>query len=142
MGAAMDIEKALEKLRAEIKDLEAEISERQLRLEELRQEAKVFERWIRRHEARDTALIVEDWSDLSRAGAVEKALAEARRPLSPSAISAVLANKGRSGDPPHYVSAALAYLQGAGRARRTGQSRWVVEPSGSPREPGAPRSAE
>ena len=71
------------------------------------------------------------WPKLNRNDAVERVLKEVGRLLSPLEISEALAERGRSGDDPGAVSAALNYLAKKGRASRPGPGQWQAGPSES-----------
>jgi hypothetical protein len=69
------------------------------------------------------------WAKLNRNDAVERVLKEADRLLSPLEISQALAERGRGGDDPGAVSAALNYLAKKRRVSRHGPGRWQAGPS-------------
>jgi hypothetical protein len=69
------------------------------------------------------------WSELSRSRAVERVLEQEGRALSPLEISVVLAERGRRGDGPAAVSAALNYLAKKGRASSPGPGLWRGGPA-------------
>ena len=66
------------------------------------------------------------WQMLSRAEAVERVLEDAAGPLTRQEVVEVLRRCGRHDDTADAVSAALAYLQRIGRARRTGRNQWQL----------------
>lgn len=67
---------------------------------------------------------VREWLALTRSDAVERVLAEAGRPLSPTEIAEALADKGRA-DSAAAVSATLAYLKSHKRAEQKGRGQWL-----------------
>ncbi len=71
----------------------------------------------------DSAIL---WQMISRAEAVERVLEESARPLTRQEVVEVLVGCGRNEDTPDAVSAALAYLQRIGRARRAGRNQWEL----------------
>jgi hypothetical protein len=73
-----------------------------------------------------------DWTSLNHMDAVQRALTEAKRPLSPQDIVRALRAVGRS-DSNEQVRAALAALKRRGRVSLPARAQWVatVEPSGA-----------
>jgi hypothetical protein len=67
---------------------------------------------------------VRQWRALTRSDAVERVLAEASKPLSPTDITEALADKGRE-DSAAAVSATLAYLKTSKRAAQQGRGQWM-----------------
>ena len=68
------------------------------------------------------------WPELSRSDAVARILEQKGGALSPRDISVVLAERGRHGDEPAAVSAALNYLAKKGRASSPGPGLWQAGP--------------
>jgi hypothetical protein len=65
------------------------------------------------------------WAGVARTKAVEALLREIG-PLTPSEISRGLRDRGRIGDKPRYVSAAIAYLKKQGVVQSVGGGKWAV----------------
>jgi len=66
------------------------------------------------------------WRSLSRLKAIVRVLAESDGPRSPSVISRLLEERGREGDLPYLVSAALANLKRAKRVEQAGYGLWTI----------------
>jgi hypothetical protein len=66
-----------------------------------------------------------NWTNKKRAAAVESVLRAAGRPVHRTEVTEALSRLGRNSDTLEYVSAALAYLNRAGRARPTGDGFWT-----------------
>lgn len=67
---------------------------------------------------------VREWLELTRTAAVERVLAAARKPLSPTEVTQALADKGRE-DSASHVGAALAHLKSQGKATQKARGQWV-----------------
>lgn len=70
-----------------------------------------------------------DWLKASRPAAIQRALAESPRSLSPKQIHAVLAGHGRT-DGPRAISAALSRLKTDRKVTSAGYARWKLTPGG------------
>ncbi len=80
--------------------------------------------WLRRH-GKEAPSDRDEWPTMNRLAAVERVLTESTRPMSPTHVTSVLSEHGRS-DRPALVSAALANLKNRGRAVRLGHGLWVA----------------
>jgi len=115
-----DLDTRIDSAKANVEKAQAELSDLERRREVLSTALYEIQRGPEpRAKARDRP-----WPKLNRNDAVERVLEEAGRLLSLLEISQALAERGRDGDDPGAVSAALNYLAKKRRASRHGPGRW------------------
>jgi hypothetical protein len=145
----MDIEAALADNEAALAAAEQELAELTERIDALRLEKRGLELFVARHrgdQPREAGWDgiktkpVHPWVPLARTDAILEALETVAEPLSPGAITDMLTEKGRTGDTPKNVSAALSYLQTQDKVRSLGRGRWVLAKTPLPLLPEAMRS--
>jgi hypothetical protein len=115
---------ALTRARAELADVEA-------RADELRRIVSALEYTLRlnRPSSIDAAGDF-DWKNASRRAAVQRALAEAPKPLSPKELAVMLTAQGRKDAAPG-ISATLSRLKDDGKVKSAGYGKWTL-PRGTP----------